>query len=79
MTKICSNCKTDNPDNSSFCQKCGQTLEDVNNPIKNNTTNGKGIGGFWSKQSKNGKIALGVGACCFRVNSTTCYWWYDGT
>ena len=34
MTKICSNCKTDNPDNSSFCQKCGQTLEDVNNPIK---------------------------------------------
>jgi hypothetical protein len=64
MTKTCSNCKTDNPDNSSFCQKCGQTLEDVKNPMKNNTTNGTGIGGFWSKQSKNGKIALGVGVCC---------------
>jgi hypothetical protein len=64
MTKTCSNCKTDNPDNSAFCQKCGQTLEDTNNPIKTNSTKGDGISGFWNKQSKNGKIALGVGICC---------------
>jgi hypothetical protein len=64
MTKTCSNCKTDNPDNSSFCQKCGQTLEDVNNPSKTNPEKGNTIGGFWNKQSKNGKIALGVGICC---------------
>jgi hypothetical protein len=64
MTKNCSNCNSDNPDNSSFCQKCGQTLEEINNPSKTNLEKGTGIGGFWNKQSKNGKIALGVGACC---------------
>ena len=64
MTKKCSNCKTDNPDNSSFCQTCGDPLAEVNTPIKTDTINGNGLGGFWNKQSKNGKIALGVGVCC---------------
>ncbi len=64
MTKICSNCKTDNPDNSKFCQSCGADLKEVNNPVESNTKNVSGIGGFWNKQSRNGKIALGVGVCC---------------
>jgi hypothetical protein len=64
MTKTCSNCKTDNPDNSAFCQKCGTELKEVKNPIKYTAKSGSGIGGFWNKQSKNGKIALGVGVCC---------------
>ncbi len=64
MTKNCSNCKTDNPDNSSFCQSCGEPLAEANTPIKSSAKNGNGLGGFWNKQSKNGKIALGVGVCC---------------
>lgn len=64
MTKTCSNCKTDNPDNSAFCQKCGTELKEVKDPIKYTAKSGSGIGGFWNKQSKNGKIALGVGVCC---------------
>ena len=74
MTKICANCKTDNPDNSSFCQKCGQNLEDIKTPIKTTTVNGNGMGGFWNKRSKNGKIALGVGVC-FRTHNN---YWHSG-
>jgi len=64
MTKTCPNCKTDNPDNSTFCQSCGTELKEVNNPVESNTKNGSGIGGFWNKQSRNRKIAIGVGVCC---------------
>jgi hypothetical protein len=29
MTRICPNCQTENQDNSSFCQKCGNNLNEV--------------------------------------------------
>ncbi len=64
MTKLCPNCNTANSDNSGFCQNCGTELTDSKASVKPNHTSGDGIGGFWNKQSKGGKIAIGIGACC---------------
>ena len=46
MTKICPNCKTENPDNSGFCQNCGTELKGTTNAVKSNETSGKGVMGF---------------------------------
>ena len=53
MTKICSNCKTSNPDNSAFCQNCGKKLNettDTMNYSDNNKSSKKGMSGWWNQQ-----------------------------
>ena len=64
MTKICSNCKTDNPDNSEFCQSCGTAFTEATNTVLIEEKSKSGIGGFWNKGGKGGKAAIGFGVCC---------------
>ena len=67
MTKVCTNCKAENPDNSVFCKECGTKLEDVKNSVNSKGNSGEGVSGFWNKQSRNGKIAIGIGVCCLGI------------
>src|SRR5664280_22512 len=67
MTKVCTNCKAENPDNSVFCKECGTELKDVKNSINSKGNSGEGVSGFWNKQSRNGKIAIGIGVCCLGI------------
>ena len=64
MTKVCPNCKSENSDNSGFCQNCGTELSASKGSVNPNKNSGEGIGGFWNNQSKGGKIAIGIGVCC---------------
>jgi hypothetical protein len=64
MTKTCPNCKIENPDNAGFCQDCGTDLKGSTNALKANKTSGDGVTGFWNKQGKGGKAAIGIGVCC---------------
>jgi len=64
MTKTCPNCKIENPDNAGFCQDCGTDLKGSTNAVKSNEPSGDGVKGFWNKQGKGGKAAIGIGVCC---------------
>jgi len=64
MTKTCPNCKIENPDNAGFCQDCGTDLKGSTNAVKSNEPSGDRVKGFWNKQGKGGKAAIGIGVCC---------------
>ena len=34
MTKVCLNCKTVNPNDAKFCEKCGKNLPELSNTSK---------------------------------------------
>ena len=64
MTKVCPNCKTENADSSRFCQDCGEELEEpINVPQENKEKRG-GFGGWWNKQGKGVKAAIGIVGVC---------------
>lgn len=65
MTKICPNCKTENPDNSVFCQNCGTELKGTPNTIKSDIKSGGESKGWWSKQSTGIKAVIGIVGVCF--------------
>ena len=57
MTKVCQNCKTVNPNDAKFCEKCGKKLSDhsnASNSIKKDGVDGKPPG-WWKKQSSSDK------------------------
>jgi hypothetical protein len=66
LTKICPNCKTSNIDDSEYCKECGTDLKGTTNAVKSSqTSTSDGISGFWNKQSKGRKAAIGIaGVCC---------------
>lgn len=64
MTKICPNCKTENPDNSVFCQNCGTELKGTPNIIKSDIKSGGESKGWWSKQSTGIKAVIGIVGVC---------------
>lgn len=62
MTKICPNCKTENPNNAEFCQNCGNNLQDS---VETGEKTKGGFTDWWNKRSTGGKALLGlVGICC---------------
>ncbi len=56
MTKICTNCKTENPDNAEFCQECGTELNEPANTMKSDKKSGRNKTPI--------AIAAVVGVCC---------------
>jgi rRNA maturation endonuclease Nob1 len=44
MTKVCPNCKIENPDKAEFCQDCGSDLNESTNTVNADKTSGNGIG-----------------------------------
>ncbi len=67
MTKICPNCKSENTDDATFCQDCGNELLRTADPgtNKNKKTNSRGTMDFWNKQSTGRKAVVGIaGICC---------------
>jgi hypothetical protein len=66
MTKECPKCKTKNPDSSGFCQECGTELAGARTNTNSKEVSG-GITGFWNKQAKGGKVAIGIGVCCLGI------------
>jgi hypothetical protein len=70
MTKICGECKTENPDDAEFCQNCGNKVEETTKVFKLNEPTGPagsdgGKKGFWSNRSSGGKALIGVvGVIC---------------
>ncbi len=68
MTKVCPNCKTVNPDNSTFCLECGKKIDVNPNVVNSDKTSGSGVTNWWNKQSKGGKTAIGVvSVCCLGI------------
>ena len=68
MTKVCPNCKTVNPDNSTFCLECGKEINVTPNVKNPNKTSGNGAANWWNKQTKGGKTAIGiVSVCCLGI------------
>lgn len=63
MTKICPKCSAENSDNAGFCQNCGEDMKKVISSAKT-TEKSSGVSGFWNKQGKGGKTAIGLGVCC---------------
>lgn len=63
MTKVCSNCKSTNPDTAEFCQNCGTKLN-MKNSAKSNAKSGGNLTNFWNDQGNGGKIAIVVSVCC---------------
>jgi hypothetical protein len=63
LTKVCSNCKSSNPDNAEYCLNCGTKLN-VNNSAKSNDKSGGNLTDFWNNQGNGGKIAIVVSVCC---------------
>ncbi len=66
MTKICSNCKTSNPDNAGFCLNCGAELNGKNSVSPNDKSKGN-LTDFWKNQGNGGKIAVIVSVCCVGI------------
>lgn len=63
LTKVCSNCKSTNPDTAEFCQNCGTKLN-MKNSAKSNVKSGGNLTNFWNDQGNGGKIAIVVSVCC---------------
>ncbi len=65
MSKLCPNCKSGNSDDATFCQNCGENLNSSAQATqKVETPNNSGATGWWGKQSKRNKTALGIGGVC---------------
>jgi len=67
VTKICSNCKSVNADDATFCQNCGKSINQTSKATQssNNPKSGGGISDRWNKQSKRNQAAIGIaGVCC---------------
>ena len=67
MTKICKKCKTENVDNSGFCQKCGTKFEETKNNTKTDKTTLTNIKSYWNKQTKNRQTGIGLALCCLGI------------
>jgi hypothetical protein len=65
LTKICPKCNSENQDTNDFCQNCGQDIGRIANTFTQ--TPQSGANSWWNKQSKGGKVAIGVGACCIGI------------
>ncbi len=63
MTKLCPKCKTENVDNSSFCQNCGKDLSQTSQAIQR-TQRSERAKSWWNKQTKRNKAGIGIGVCC---------------
>lgn len=58
----CPECGTANLKYADFCQNCGNMLNTKKKDVKHKTM------GWWNKQSKGGKLAMGmVGSCCLGI------------
>jgi hypothetical protein len=70
MTKVCVECKTENPNDAEFCQNCGKQLDETTKVVKLNEPTGPvgsdgGKKGFWANRSSGGKALIGIaGVIC---------------
>ena len=71
----CPECGAENPDGSSFCQKCGTNIPVMENSKESKTPPEN----FWMKQTKNGKILIGTVFICFITSIVILSLIYTGT
>ena len=65
MVKNCPKCGKENSNGAKFCEGCGTDLGGVINVSGNTSNSSGGFSGWWNKQGKGGKAAVGlVGLCC---------------
>ncbi|WJI10449.1 hypothetical protein FGU46_10295 [Methanobacterium sp. CWC-01] len=64
MTKVCTQCKTENPDDSDFCKNCGTNLKNVSAAKKSSRS---GPGGWWGEQTNLVKALSIIGVCCLGI------------
>ena len=68
MSKICSNCKTENLDVAQFCKDCGNKLQDpIDTQKVERKTNNGGFGEWWNNLSNRGRGAAFGSVCCLGI------------
>ena len=67
MTKTCSNCKSVNADDATFCQNCGENINSTSQTTQRVETPRSGSAGWWNKQSKRNKTVIGIAGVCIGV------------
>jgi hypothetical protein len=67
LTKTCSNCKSVNADDATFCQNCGENINSTSQTTQRVETPRSGSTGWWNKQSKRNKTVIGIAGVCIGV------------
>ena len=60
LTKVCKYCKTVNPNEAKFCEKCGKKFYDnlTETKSRKKSSNDTNTNGWWNKQSSHSKAAV---------------------